>query len=267
MVNESRPAEVAATARPTVSDRVQSERAQGSVPSCGRRLRRAAGVAALAATALLAMTACAAGGTTAGGGGDASCAAVLDFDGRRYVGDGLIGEGSVLKEGRRLGTGVQPGCDDGNGAAESLESVVHVLPGVDPRVAVLTTGDRLWIAEETGAAAVREDGVLREVRRPAQCALDRPLTLTGDWIGVTQRARVRFDGDLRPPARMQVVVAAPSPVVGPRFAAQALTVTIPQGIDVPPAEDVVAMVQGSVPVEVTVTCDRGRFVARSVARG
>ncbi len=211
-------------------------------------------------------TSCASPGTT-GDGGDASCAAVLDFQGRRYVGDGSLPEGSVLQAGRRLGTGVHPGCDDGNGAAATYESAVHAPPGVDQRLAVLTSGDRLWLADEADAAAVRADPVLGDIRRPARCMLDRPLTLTGDWVGVTQADPVRGDGDLRPPARMRVVVPPPSPVVPPLFAARALPVTIPRGVDVPPQRDVVAMVQGDAPVEVTVVCDGGRFVARSVRRG
>ncbi|QNN53805.1 DUF6281 family protein [Nocardioides mesophilus] len=196
-----------------------------------------------------------------GGTGEAKCVALLDFAGHRYLGDGSLGEGAELRPGKVLGTGVHPGCDDGGGAAETYESTVRAVPGVDPGVAVLSDG-QVWIDEEAKTAPE----FLTRARQAVRCDLDAPLTLTGAWTGVEQRAKVRFDGDVRAPARITVVVQGPSPVVPPAFAAVTLPVRLPRGVDVPPADDVVAMLQRGAPLRLTVTCDGPAFVATALER-
>ncbi|MET8038376.1 DUF6281 family protein [Streptomyces sp. NPDC005345] len=123
-----------------------------------RRFARSVSVrAALAAAALIMSTSCAGAGTTQGG-ADSSCAALLEYEGRTYLGHGLYpddeGDSDDVRAGRRLGTGVIPGCDDtpndGDQKATSEPVRVYAIEGVDPVYAVTVdhpSGETLYIEQ------------------------------------------------------------------------------------------------------------------------
>ncbi|MGW1067143.1 DUF6281 family protein [Streptomyces aureus] len=123
-----------------------------------RRFARSVSLrAALAAAALIMSTSCAGAGTTQGG-ADSSCVALLEYEGRTYLGHGLYpddeGDSDDVRAGRRLGTGAIPGCDDtptdGDQEATSEPVTVYAIEGVDPVYAVTVdhpAGGTLYIEQ------------------------------------------------------------------------------------------------------------------------
>ncbi|MEV5432855.1 DUF6281 family protein [Streptomyces sp. NPDC052701] len=65
-----------------------------------------------------------------------SCAYVVEYDGRRYLG----GEEIDAPAGKAIGTATRPGCDDTPGDSGEGDPptpvTVHAVEGVDPRVAL-----------------------------------------------------------------------------------------------------------------------------------
>ncbi|MFJ5045670.1 DUF6281 family protein [Streptomyces sp. NPDC088719] len=98
---------------------------------------------ALVAAALIMSTSCAGASVTQGGAGG-SCAALLTYEGHTYFGHALHphdeDDGDGVRAGRRLGTGVVPGCDDtpneGVRKPTSEPVTVYAIEGVDPVHAV-----------------------------------------------------------------------------------------------------------------------------------
>ena len=129
----------------------------------------------------------------------ASCAAVLDYQGHRY-----LGHGDLLRDPPttgRLETGSVPGCDDGGGAESARTVRVAELAGIPTRHAVLVE-DVLYI--RTGRALpIRA----RKWFVAPVCQTRGRFRLRGDWISVQGPREVRFDGDIRPPYRLGVHVA------------------------------------------------------------
>jgi hypothetical protein len=83
-----------------------------------------------------------------GPGDGASCALVVDFEGRTYEGHGVQ---VAPEEGSPLGTAVLPACNDTEGAEESPEGIeVARLPGVPPRDAILWRGRTDTVLLRTG---------------------------------------------------------------------------------------------------------------------
>src|SRR5262245_45317915 len=99
-----------------------------------RRRRRAVGLGAAAGVAVVAIGATALGnGLTVGlpGGSEspeASCAAILELDGRTYFGHGELKTTPPTTE--RTGIARDSGCDDGGGDPEVRDVVAHELVGV-----------------------------------------------------------------------------------------------------------------------------------------
>ncbi|MEU6848130.1 DUF6281 family protein [Streptomyces sp. NPDC046716] len=113
--------------------------------------------AALAAAALIMSTSCAGAGTTESG-AEGSCAALLEYEGRTYLGHGLYpddeGDSDGVRAGRRLGTGAIPGCDDtptdDDQEATSEPVTVYAIEGVNPVHAVTVdhpTGGTLYVEQ------------------------------------------------------------------------------------------------------------------------
>lgn len=110
---------------------------------------RLAGVAV--AVAVLGVGGCGAledGG--ASGGAAASCAAVVDFDGRRYSGSGTY----EYERGEKVGTATEPPCDDtpndGDEGTSARRVTAYAIKGVDPDVAVAVSDapeDVVYIAD------------------------------------------------------------------------------------------------------------------------
>lgn len=143
--------------------------------------------------------------------GDASCAAVLEVDGVRFVGTGELRR-TPETTGRTV-PAVQPGCDDSGGQddAGSADEPVEadVLADVAPDVAVLLSGTLYVRDGEPVPTAVRT------LLTPPLCTSAGTVELSGDWLGVMTSREPRFDGDLRVPYRLEVrVVEGPAVYVG-----------------------------------------------------
>lgn len=86
----------------------------------------------------------------ASGGAAESCAAVVDFDGRRYVGSGSF----AYERGEKVGTATAPPCDDTSGDDEGSPTrrvTAYAIKGVDPAAAVAVSGateDVVFIADQ-----------------------------------------------------------------------------------------------------------------------
>jgi hypothetical protein len=141
------------------------------------------------------------------GGGDMACAALVDYDGHRYVGHGDLKRDPETTG--RIGSGTTVGCDDGNGAAPDRHVEVTALADVPPRQAVLVEG-QLYVRVDQPVP----ETVASWMEAPS-CDSAGRFELRGDWISVKTSHRPRFDGDLRPPYRVGVhVTEGPQEYVG-----------------------------------------------------
>lgn len=218
-------------------------------------IRGAAAVAVVVALAAV-VSSCSTGGGEAGSGGAGSCAALMDFQGVRYTGYGVPTRVPVA--GKRLGTGTLPPCND-TGPQRATESatpvIVHRIEGVDPSRAVLTADDQLWVAGRRG----EDQPLLRAARRPVPCDLPGPTTITGTWTGVDPTRRVRFDGDVRPPFRMEFVTSGAA-VVPQGWRSVTLRASAPRGARTPTPAEVRALMYRAEPAAAMLHCARHRFV-------
>lgn len=173
---------------------------------------------ALAAATTAAVAGCASSSTggTAGAdvdadsGGEASCAAVIVHDGATYA-----GQGRVLRDPATTGrevAAVLPGCDDSGGqdeAEEDQQVQVAELEGVPLETAFLWQ-ESIFVRE--GHELPQAAEAWFEVPR---CTSETEFEILADWLGVTTPKKPRFDGDLRPPYRLEVhVVEGPDEYVG-----------------------------------------------------
>ena len=135
---------------------------------------------------------------SAGTSSDASCAALLEYDGDEYGGHGDLKRQPATTG--RVETGVAPGCDDGNGEAPDRQVRVAELADLPMDRAVLVEG----------SLYVRTDLPFPESARPwfvpPSCHTRGSFELQGDWISVQGPKEPRFDGDLRMPYRLGVRV-------------------------------------------------------------
>jgi hypothetical protein len=135
------------------------------------------------------------------GGDEASCPYVVKFDGLTWSTIGS--EKSPVTEGT-LGEGVVPRCDDGNGVSEERTVQVDRIQGVDPTRAVAVNGEILLPVDGEGLPP----GLL-DAQRAVRCTLDGKVELLGQWTGVVSRREARFDGDVRPPYRIDFETSDP----------------------------------------------------------
>lgn len=181
------------------------------------------------------------------------CAATLVHDGRTYLGSGdLRREPEVT--GRSL-PAVLPGCDDigeRSGAEEDAPVRAEELVGVDSGTAVLVDGS-LYVREGRDLPAHAR----RWFRAPL-CRTPGTFELTGDWLGVTGSRRVRFDGDIRPPYRLEVrVTSGPARYVATTVQVRATATTDPA---LTPADVATSLWQDG-QVTASVRCSDGHFEA------
>lgn len=183
--------------------------------------------------------ACGTSGATSGGGaeGSASCAALLEIDGVRYLGHGDLRRRPQTTD-RRVEV-VVPSCDDTGGRDEAVPeraASAQELVGVPVGRAVMMDG-ALYLRRGTDLP-------------PAARAWFEPVTC--DHPG---------DGDLRPPYRLDIAVdVGPAAYVG-------ATVTIQVSADTRPAlgpDDVRATLWTGGSVTTRVRCAGDRFTALSV---
>lgn len=191
-----------------------------------------------------------------GGGGDASCAAVIEYDGATYWGHGDLARDPATT-GREV-DGVMPSCDDTGGREPAgVDEPVRVAELVDVPLETAF----LW----QGSVFVREGRELPPDAdawfRAPRCASAADFELVADWLGVTSPHRPRFDGDLRPPYRLEVrVTDGPEEYVGTRVVLRADADTVPR---LGP-EDVKRSLWKGGQVAARVTCEAGRFEALSL---
>jgi hypothetical protein len=200
----------------------------------------------------VALSSCASGA----GGGAASCAAVIEYRGHAYWGAGPVKRDPATTG--RLVTGVIPVCDDSGGQrpedpAEQVEVAELALVPLDTAFT--------W----NGSIFVRAGRELPAATRPwfhaPLCRRDDEFDLTADWLGVTGPNKPRFDGDLRPPYRLEVhVTQGPEEYVGATVLVHADAATEP-GLG---ARDVRSSLWKGGQVTARVDCVDGRFHARSL---
>jgi hypothetical protein len=135
----------------------------------------------------------------AGGGVAASCAAAVQYDGSLYLGQGQL-QRDPATTGRLL-DGSVPACNDTGGASEEAEPAqLAELEDVPAETAVLFNG----------GVYVREGAEIPASAAPwftaPECTSDGEFDLVGDWLGVQSPQEPRFDGDIRPPYRIEVHV-------------------------------------------------------------
>lgn len=190
-------------------------------------------------------------GASPEGGGEASCAAVLKLHGNTYLGRGGVDRIPVTT-GRTL-PGVLPECDDSGGQDEPIgdEPVeVEVLADVDPTVAVLFH-DTIYIRDGEELPQSTQFWF-----RPPRCATRGDFKLTADWLGVRSTKAVRFDGDIRLPYRLMVLVTdGPSRYVATKVTLHASTST---GPELTPNDVKRSLWQGG-QVVANVRCHQGEF--------
>jgi hypothetical protein len=190
------------------------------------------------------------GGGTTGTSGDPGCADLVDYDGHGYSGHGELQRTPEVAG--PAGTATRRPCDDGNGAAAAEEIDVDELRDVPLDRAFLSDG-QLYLREDLDVPEAARAWFARTT-----CDEAGAFELTGRWLGVTSRRKVRFDGDLRPPYRITAwVTEGPAPYVDTRVAVHATSETDPQ---LGP-EDVKRSLWEGGHVTARVHCDGGRFVA------
>jgi hypothetical protein len=189
-----------------------------------------------------------------GGSGDASCAFVLDYDGRRWS---PVGSDRTPVAGGLLGEGVLLGCDDGNGASPDETVEVRRVRGVDPTEAISVDGELLLPQGATGLPEA-----LRDASEPVRCDLEGPVELAGRWEGIRSPAEPRFDGDVRLPYSIdfrtsdeRVTDGYASVLLQARATAQTARVS---------PEDVKALLWEPAPSVLTTHCEDGRFVMDAI---
>jgi len=202
----------------------------------------------------LALAACAGGQT--GGTASASCVAVIVYDGHSYWGQGGL-KRDPPTTGRLIGA-VLPGCDDTGGQLPAEpDARVQIAELADVPISTAF----LW----QGTVFVRRGHGLPAVSRPwfraPRCTTDGRFGLTGDWLGVTGPHKPRFDGDIRPPYRLEVhVVDGPKEYVGATVHVRADAGTDP----VLGPRDVASSLQHGRQVVARVDCVDGQFHAVSL---
>ncbi len=182
----------------------------------------------------------------------ADCEAILKFGGRSYT--GLGGLYRTPKPGERLGTGVQPGCDDqGKGPGPSTSTEVYRLPGVDPAVG-LVTGAGVWLAAASPPALVRL------ARTPPPCELEGSTSLVGSWISVRSAREPQFDGDVTKPFRFEFTTSDPR-LVGTMWESVTIKARSGPDLEVPGVPEIDRMLLRGEEARVTVRCQGERWVA------
>ena len=117
------------------------------------------------------------------------------------------------------------GCDDSGGQSEAEMDVsvrVNELADVASSTAVLFHGS-IFIRD--GRDLPKE--TQRWFRAP-RCGTAGTFEVTGDWLGVTGPRKPRFDGDIRPPYRLEVhMTSGPTRYVGATITVRATEATDP----------------------------------------
>jgi hypothetical protein len=192
------------------------------------------------------------------GGVDADCALLVRYQGQTYFGRGVQ---VAPREGRLIGTGVLPGCDDGDGAEPDEEIRLAEIEGVPPEIALAWhgQGDTVFVLE--GVDQLPSE--VRRLTRVPQCdSRDEPIELAGPWLGILG-ADGHTELDLAPPYDVHVFVQE---TTSPRYERAFLTIRVPEELGRPlTRDDIHSSLWESGTIEFTTGCDNGRYVALRVA--
>ena len=234
--------------------------AMDDVLAKGRRRQRtkrlAVGIAGAASVAVVAGVGWTSLSNTTGGTGANACAAVVVLDGQSYSGHGDLMR--IPATTGRTDVGRRPSCDDSGGQQPEDPAVdveVEEIKGIPISQAFLV-GDSFYIRD---GADLPE--LARPWFRPQTCDPDGPTGLTGRWLGVTTQIEPRFDGDLRPPYRIDFRIDETQPD-HPAYAGWRVVIRVPGVAD--PAltpQDVEDALWDGAPLTVRVHCEGKRFVA------
>ena len=195
--------------------------------------------------------------------GSASCAFLVRYDGRAYLGNGVE---VAPVQGGSLGTGMIPPCNDtgGLGTGSPAEEVeVAEIQGVSPTVAIMLPGrnDVVLIRNDVDFDALPPE-LVRLNRAPSCDAHDEPIELAGDWLGILA-ADGNTEDDLAPPYDLEIFVHEAS---SPPYERSYLTVRVPDDLGRPLThEDLKTSLWEGGRISLTVTCRGDNFVAERVA--
>ncbi|MDE0777360.1 MAG: hypothetical protein OSB43_13885 [Nocardioides sp.] len=183
-----------------------------------------------------------------------SCDLRLQLDGTTYVATRRP-ERTPAVTGQRLPV-VVPACSEAPGAPQSgTTDQARPIVGVPIDTAVWLDG-HLYVAEGARLPALADALFV-----PLTCRADGPRVLTGRWLGVTTRRPARFDGDLRAPLTVELMIGE----TRPRSAAyEGYTIRIRDDGGADPAltpEAAELALGGRSLLEVSVHCEGERFVA------
>ena len=213
-------------------------------------MSRLAFLAGCAAAALaLALGAC--GGNTGKTEGEGSCAMVVLYKGRTYDG---VSVQVQPREGRPVGTGVLPHCEEGE-PDEEIE--LAEIEGVPPVTALVWHGDfgHIFVSESVDRLPPE---LLRLTNAPKCDPRDEPIDLAGPWLGISDAGV-----DLVPPYDVELFVQE---TTTPRYERVFLTVRVPEQLGRPlTRSDLRSSVWEGGTIELSVDCREGRYVAEGVS--
>jgi hypothetical protein len=198
-------------------------------------------------------------GSGNGNGVEGSCAFLLRFRGRTYLGRRAV---VIPQAGPVVGEGVVPPCLDTGDAASAEEQRVEVttVEGVDPDIAVAQRDDPEIVYVRSDLD--RLPPVLARLFTVPACDPDlAPIRLQGTWLGILG-ADGHTELDMVPPYDVEVLVTRSSP---PGYERADLTVRVPPALGQPLTRaDVQASLWTGGEIDVTATCVGTRFLATGV---
>jgi hypothetical protein len=189
------------------------------------------------------------GGNAASPEGEGSCALIVRYQGQTYDG---VGVEIAPREGRPVGTGMLPGCEEGE-PDQKIE--LAEIDGVPPQIALAWHGDPTGVFISQSVERLPPE--LRRLMRAPKCdPLDEPIDLAGPWLGI-----VGTDGrgDPQPPYDLEVFVQE---TTTPRYERAFLTVLVPEHLGRPlTRSDIRSSLWEGGTIELSVGCQDGRYVA------
>lgn len=191
----------------------------------------------------------------------ASCAFVVEYAGHRY-----LGNAAPVRpiEGRPLGAGTQPGCQDTPDGPEPEDSEVAVaeIEGVSPELAITLRGrdDSILIRDDVDYERLPAE-LERLLRVPGCDSGEQPVQISGRWLGILG-ADGHTELDLDPPYDVRIQVAETSVA---DYERAELTVRVPATLARPLSrKDIESSLLEGGTLTATVSCRDGAFVASAI---
>lgn len=189
----------------------------------------------------------------------ASCAFVVEYDGHRYLGNAALVR---PVEGKPLGTGSQPGCQDTPDGLEDSEVEVAEIEGVSPELAITPRGrdDSILIRDDVDYERLPAE-LARLLRVPGCDSGEQPAQISGRWLGILG-ADGHTELDLDPPYDVRIQVTETSVA---DYERAELTVRVPATLGRPLSrKDIESSLLEGGTLTTTVTCRDGNFVASAI---